>query len=104
DGSYALRFDMVDFAAYGVFILERKGAEASYPDAVLAAARARYAVMSEGEKDALERNIIAGLPGSDFTHDRAGMRRLLAAYEGIGPAELRASLVAFLKEVAPVAE
>lgn len=104
DGSYALRFDMVDFAAYDVFILERKGAEASYPDAVLAAARARYAVMSEGEKDALERNIIAGLPGSDFTHDRTGMHRLLAAYEGIGPAELRASLVAFLKEVAPVAE
>ncbi len=104
DGSYALRFDMVDFAAYDVFILERRGAEASYPEAVLSAARTRLAGMSEADKDALERNIIAGLPGSDFTRDRAGMRKLLSAYDGIGPAELRTNLVAFLQEVAPVAE
>ncbi|CUA85446.1 mannonate dehydratase [Chelatococcus sambhunathii] len=104
DGSFALRFDMVDFAAYDVFILERQGAEASYPEAILSAARVRVAAMSEADKDALERNIIAGLPGSDFTHDRAGMRKLLSAYDGIGPAELRANLVAFLQEVAPVAE
>ena len=37
---YALRFDAVDFAAYDVFILRRRGAEADHRPEVLAQARA----------------------------------------------------------------
>nr|WP_249729893.1 mannonate dehydratase [Chelatococcus sp. YT9] len=103
-GGYALRFDIIDFAAYDVFILERPNAESSYDPEVLASARARFDALLPSERDALEGNVIAGLPGADFHHDRAGMRRLLAAYDGITPDDLRAHLVSFLAEVVPVAE
>jgi mannonate dehydratase len=103
-GGYALRFDMVDFAVYDLFVLERPAAREAYSPELAAAAEQRFRAMGAEEKDQLERNIIAGLPGADFSYDRAAFRRLLATYEGIGPAELRAHLVAFLREVVPVAE
>ena len=40
-GGYALRFDLVDFAAYDLFILERKDAAADYSDQQVASARDR---------------------------------------------------------------
>ena len=39
---YALRFDVVDFAAYDLFILARKGAEADYSEDRTRAARKRF--------------------------------------------------------------
>ena len=62
-GGLALRFDMADFVAYDALILQRRGAEADYPAALLAAAAARRAAMSAGDVEALERTVIAGLPG-----------------------------------------
>ncbi|CAH1656358.1 D-mannonate dehydratase [Hyphomicrobiales bacterium] len=103
-GGYALRFDIIDFAAYDIFILERPNAEGSYGPDVLAAAKARFDALLPSEREALEGNVIAGLPGTDFHHDRAGMRRLLAAYDGITPDDLRENLLSFLAEVVPVAE
>src|SRR5271163_2516980 len=44
---YALRFDAVDFAAYDVFILQRKNAEDQYRPEQIAAARARFDAMPE---------------------------------------------------------
>ena len=59
---YALRFDSVDFAAYDMFILQRKHAEADYPDERIARARGRFEAMSQTRKDELELTIIAGPP------------------------------------------
>lgn len=101
---YALRYDAVDFAAYDLFVLARKGAEADYTPERIAAARTRYAAMPESRQDLLERNIITGLPGAEGWYDRETIRRLLAEYEGIKPDALRANLLEFLKEVVPVAE
>jgi mannonate dehydratase len=101
---YALRFDAVDFAAYDVFILERKGAEAEYSDEQLRAARARFDAMPEERKNNLERTIIAGLPGAEATYSRESIRALIAEYDGVSAAELRANLIAFLREVVPVAQ
>ncbi|MGE0240612.1 MAG: mannonate dehydratase, partial [Parvibaculaceae bacterium] len=56
-GGTALRFDIVDFCAYEVFMLERRGAEADHPPARLVAARDRFAKMSEAARDQLERNL-----------------------------------------------
>lgn len=102
---YALRFDAVDLAAYDVFILRRRGAEGDHRPDVLERARAKAAAMSESQKDALERTIIAGLPGvAGEVNDRASFERRLARYDGLGADDLRASYVAFLRAVVPVAE
>jgi mannonate dehydratase len=102
---YALRFDMVDYAAYDAFILRRSNADADHAPEVLARARQRVAAMGEGEQAALERTIIAGLPGvAGEVNDRARFERRLAAYAGMAPDDLRASHAAFLHAVVPVAE
>ena len=101
---YALRFDAVDFAAYDLCILERKKATADYSEERIRAARRRYDSMSGSRKDELERTIIAGLPGAEASYTRNTIRRLIAEYESITPAELRNNLITFLREVAPVAQ
>jgi mannonate dehydratase len=101
---YGLRFDGIDFAAYDLFILQRKGAEADYSEARTRAARARLDSMSEARKVELETTIIAGLPGAEGAYKRETIRGLITEYHGMTPAQLRANLVAFLREVVPVAE
>ena len=103
-GGLALRFDPVEFAAYDLFILQRAGAEADYAGDVIAAAEAHFAAMDEDAGQRLESTIIAGLPGSELSHGREDIRAAIAEYDGLGAAGLRASLIAFLEQVAPAAE
>ena len=70
--SQALRFEMTDFAAYDVYVLQRPGAERDYDPDLLSKAKARLDSMSEDEVEALEKNIIAGLPGGEGSYDREG--------------------------------
>jgi len=100
----ALRFDVIDFAAYDLFLLQRTAAEQDYSAESIAAARARYDSMSEARRNELERTIIAGLPGAEASYTRTTLQNLLAEYAGLTAVELRAHLIAFLREVAPVAE
>ena len=101
---YALRFDAVDFAAYDLFILERKGAEADYSEDRVRAARLRFDRMSETRRSELEFTIIAGLPGAEASYDREAIRRLIIEYQGATASELRANLTAFLRDIVPVAQ
>jgi len=103
-GGLALRFDPVEFAAYDLFILRRAGGEADYDAAIIAAAESHYAAMDEADRQRLESTIIAGLPGSELSHGREDIRAAIAEYDGVGPAELQANLIAFLEQVAPAAE
>jgi len=100
---YALRFDAIDFAAYDIFILARKGAEVEYSAERMQAAKARFEAMPEARKKDLERTIIAGLPGAEASYNRETIRALISEYGTVTSEELRANLTAFLKEVAPVA-
>ena len=101
---YALRFDAVDFAAYDLFILQRKSAEADYQEERIDAARKRFESMAQVRKEELEATIIAGLPGAEGHYNRETIRALLTEYSGLTPGDLRANLIAFLREVAPVAQ
>ncbi|MFY9646048.1 MAG: mannonate dehydratase [Terriglobales bacterium] len=101
---YALRFDALDFAAYDLCILNRQGAEGDHPKDRIQAARARFDSMPDARKIDLERTIIAGLPGAEASYNRETIGRLIAEYDGVTPADLRANLIAFLREVVPVAE
>jgi mannonate dehydratase len=101
---FALRFDAVDFAAYELFILERKNAASEYSADQMDSARKRFENLSESRRAELERNIIAGLPGAEASYERETIRRQLAEYDGVSPSDLSANLNAFLREVVPVAE
>ncbi len=104
NASKALRFEMTDFAAYDVFVLERENAASDYAQDVLEAARARFSTMTESEIALLESNIIAGLPGSAESYDRNSLRKTIAEFIDIGTEGMRANLIHFLEEVIPVAE
>ncbi len=104
NGGYALRYDKVDFAAYDLFVLKRRSAEASYTPAQIAAARARLDAKSPDELAELERNLIDWLPARDFAYTRDSFRDMLELYSEIGTEDLRANLTAFLREITPVAE
>ncbi|WP_027330721.1 mannonate dehydratase [Marinimicrobium agarilyticum] len=102
--SQALRFEMSDFAAYDVHILQRANAAADYTPEVLARAQARFGSMSDEEKQLLEKNIIAGLPGGEGSYDRPGIKSAIERFIALGNEGMRANLFSFLREVVPVAE
>ena len=102
-GGLALRFDMVAFVAYDVFVLERRDAARNYSAALVTEAETRLESMRPDQIERLERTVIAGLPGAEAAHDRAGIAATIARYDDLGPEGLRANLTAFHKAVVPVA-
>ena len=102
-GGYALRFDYTDIAVYDLFVLRRPGAEADHPAERRRRAEQRFKAMSEGDITRLEHLLIDWLPAREFTYDRASFQRMLDIYKDLPRDGLRANLVEFLGEVAPVA-
>ena len=103
-GGTALRFDLIEFAAYDLFMLKRTGAEAEHPAERIEAARARFAAMGESDKARIERNLIEWVPAREFVYDRASFQKMLDVYSDIDEAAFRDNLIAFLREIVPVAE
>lgn len=102
-GGTALRFDHVEFCAYDVLVLQRPNAERDHPPARIEAAKKKLAAMSESDVARLEQNLIGWVPAREFIHDRNGFRRALAAYDELSAEEFRANLIAFLRDIVPVA-
>ena len=103
-GGTAMRFDLIDFAAFDIHVLERPGAAESFPDEVREAAGQRFAELDEERRVALSTNVVFGLPGAAEHFTLEDVRGHLAEYAGMSADTLRGHLVDFLSEVVPVAE
>lgn len=103
-GATCMRFDLIDFAAFDIHILKRKGASESFSPEVVQEAERRFITMSETRRQQLVTNVVYGLPGSAETFTLSDVRQHLALYDNISAELLRSHLIDFLSEVAPLAE
>jgi len=104
DGSKALRFDQIAFAAFELFILQRPGAKESYSEQEQREAQDYFEAMSQADIDKLTGNIIAGLPGAEEGYTLEEFQAQLDRYQGIDKDQLRQHMAHFLKEIMPVCE
>ncbi|PSW22032.1 mannonate dehydratase [Photobacterium sanctipauli] len=104
DGSKALRFDQIAFAAFELHILKRPGAENDYSAEEQEQALAYFNNMSEQEVAKLTGNIIAGLPGAEEGYTLEEFQAQLDRYAGINKDKLRQHMAYFLKELMPTCD
>ncbi|MEM7693019.1 MAG: mannonate dehydratase [Pseudomonadota bacterium] len=103
-GATCMRFDLIDFAVFDLFILARQGAADDYTADERTAAAERHAALDEAEREALTGNIVFGLPGGHDTLSLDDVRAHLAQYAKLDAKTLQQHFIDFLSEVIPTAE
>ena len=103
NGATCMRFDLIDFIAFDVFILNRNGACNDYSEGLNLEAKKRFEGMSKETKENLTSNIVSGLPGAAAKFSLKDVKLHLKKYENITERILRTNFVSFLRQVAPVA-
>lgn len=104
-GATAMRFDHEKFAAFDLFVLQRRGADIEYSTEDQKRAHDVYEAMTEAEIAEITRIITSALPGSTTEPLTVpGFRDRLEAYGGIDANRLRQHLIEFLEAVTPAAE
>ncbi|WP_087018620.1 mannonate dehydratase [Thaumasiovibrio subtropicus] len=104
DGSRALRFDQIAFAAFELHILKRPNAAEAYTVEERDQAATYFAQMSQGDVDKLTANIIAGLPGAEEGYTLDEFQAQLDRYQAIDRETLRNNMALFLDALMPTCE
>jgi len=103
DGARALQFDMSEYIAFDLYMLQREGAESEYTKEQIDAAKRKFESMNSEQRYVLEKNIIAGLPGGQEGYSIKEFKERLAEYDGIDSNKYRENLKYFLEKIVPVA-
>jgi mannonate dehydratase len=104
DGSECLYFDPIQFAAFEIYLLKRKGAENSYTQEQLSAAKVFFDSLNDEERKKFEKTLIDVFPGCKMGLSIEDVRAMLAAYSNIDRKKLKEHFRLFLQAVIPVAE
>ena len=104
NGATCMRFDLTDFAAFDLHVLQRPDAAGDYDEDLREEAARRFASMPQATRDELARNVVFGLPGAAENFSLEDVREHLAEYASISEDRLRQHLIDFLAEVVPTAE
>jgi len=104
DGSKALRFDAIEFAAFDLFILKRKNAALDYTVDVKLRAEEFFNQASVDKITKLQRTVLAGLPGAEEGYTIEQFQQALDEYKTIDEQKLRVHLYEFIQAIAPMAE
>jgi mannonate dehydratase len=104
DGSEALRYDPVAFAAFDLFALRRCGAEKDWTESVRAAADRFWKQLAGEERRRFTQQTLDLFPGVRLGLTVEDFRARLARYDGVDAARLREHLRLFLADIVPAAE
>ena len=104
NGASALRFELIAFVAFDLFILKRENAENDYTKDVILKAKSYFKKLKEEDIIALTDVLIANLPGTDEKYTIEEFRNVLNKYKHIDRNKLKEHLFYFLSEIIPVAE
>lgn len=103
DGARALQFDIYEYIAFDLYMLQREEADMEYSKGQIDAAKRKFESMSAEQRYVLQKNIIAGLPGGQEGYSIDDFKMRLAEYNGIDADKYRENLKYFLEQIVPVA-
>lgn len=103
-GGTTMRFDLIDFASFDLYILKREAAPQEYPPEIIRKAQTRFAELNKEDQTRITESIACGLLGSADKLTLEDIHRHLAEYNHITPEQLRIHFIEFLEDVVPYAE
>ena len=104
DGTEALLYDPIKFAAFDLLALRREGAIADWSAEQRAAATEFWATQTPAAREAFTRQTLDLFPGVRLGLTLDDLQAMLARYRALDAARLRENLRLFLAEIVPAAE